>query len=51
MNLEFLAHKWGLIDHAKYLYRFEQQNQKDPALPKDAYVQCYFDIKTLKLAY
>lgn len=28
-SLEFLAHKWDLIDQKKYKYRFSQQNQNN----------------------
>ena len=50
MNLEFLAHHWELIEPHKYGHRLDQRNQRDSKLPKDAFIQCYFDIKTFKLA-
>ena len=28
-SLEFLAHKWDLIDEKKYKYRFSKQNQNN----------------------
>ena len=51
MSLEFLALNWEMIDHEKYKHRFTNLNKKDNKLPADAYCQCYFDIKTFKLAF
>ena len=70
-SLEFLAHKWQLIDQKKYKYRFTQQNLSSRlifeqqraghnveratgaavGIPKDAYVQAYFSVGTMKLAF
>ena len=50
INLEFLALKWSLIDPAKYAYRKEERNVNDAKLPPDAYIQCFFDLRTFKLA-
>lgn len=51
MNLEFLAHKWKLINTKKYSYRSNFQLLEDRELPQEALVQCHFDIQTLKLAF
>ena len=50
MNLEFLAHKWQLIEPAKYNYRLEERNLSDGRLPVNCYIQSFFDLKTFTLA-
>ena len=53
INMEFLAHKWGLIDPGKYTHRLSAENMRSPCalLPRDACLQTFFDIKTLKQAF
>ena len=50
MNLEFLAHKWQLIEPSKYHHRLEDRNVSDGRLPGHNYIQNFFDIKTFTLA-
>lgn len=51
LNLEFLAHKWKLIDEQKYAYRKNSQHIEKNLLPQDAFCQNFFDIRTFKLAF
>jgi len=53
MNLELLAHKWGLINPCKYIHRYSMSNnyKGTPMLPRDTAMQSFFDLKTIKQAF